>query len=86
MFDSIKNAEIEIMDWSDIDYLNQIMLKYGESTDEPFYGLNENGEQVSITVYPDVIVVGTFQENGWYRKNYYHSDGTCEELFDGKWV
>lgn len=86
MLDSIKNAEIEIMDWSDLGHLQNLMDIYGETTDEPFYGHNEIGEQISITICPNVIILGTFQNNGWYRKNYFYSDGTCEELFEGKWI
>ena len=28
--------------------------------------------------------VTTVQENGWTRINYYHADGTIEEIYEGK--
>ena len=48
-------------------------------------GTNEDGEDVSISVYNDTIIVVTYQNNGWVRKNFYYSDGSSEELFEGKW-
>ena len=77
--------QIQIDDWSDLDYLQTLMDKYGESTDEDFFGKNQNGEDIRIAIHPDRIILVTYQENGWVRKNYYWADGTTEELFDGKW-
>ena len=60
-----------------------LMDAYGNS--ETMYpGVNEDGETIHISIFSDMIVVGTCQKNGWYRKNIYHRDGTREELFEGK--
>ena len=47
-------------------------------------GDNQDGEPVLL--YPiskrgDVVRVDTFQDNGWIRSNYFHEDGTVEEMF-----
>ena len=49
-------------------------------------GKNEDGEMTTSSVYQDKIIIDTYQNNGWVRRNIYHRDGTREELFDGKWV
>ena len=50
-------------------------------------GESEHGERVLISVNEDNIVVETWQENGWVRKNYYYRDPLAdnEEIYDGKW-
>lgn len=85
MTETNKNFQIEITDWSDTEYLNELMEKYGDTTDA-FYGHNEDGESISISIFPDVIINETLQSNGWIRKNYFYPDGTCEEIFVGKWL
>jgi hypothetical protein len=32
----------------------------------------------------EIKKVTTVQENGWTRVNYYHKDGTVEEIYEGK--
>lgn len=49
------------------------------------YGMNEQLEDTTISVFHEKIVYVTYQHNGWVRKNVYWRDGTHEELFDGKW-
>ena len=77
------NEQIVIQNFQDIEYLNELMEKYGDS-ESPFFGKNQNDEHVIISICKDFICVETWQHNGWVRKNFYHSDGTVEELFDGK--
>ena len=60
-----------------------LMDTYGDSQ-YPYFGENENGETVSISIFPDQIVTLTYQSNGWHRKNVYWRDGTREELFEGR--
>ena len=60
-----------------------LMDAYGDSK-MMFPGVNEDGETVHISIFYDKIVVMTFQNNGWHRKNIYHRDGTREELFEGR--
>ena len=59
------------------------MDKYGDSK-YPYFGENEDGEMVSISIFPDKIVTMTYQSNGWHRKNVYWRDGKREELFEGR--
>jgi len=68
----------------DVKGMENLMEQYGNS-EVPFSGKNENGEDVTISVFYDKIIVSTDQANGWVRKNIYHKDGTREESFDGKW-
>ena len=49
------------------------------------WGHNKDGEQVSISVNKDNVVVETFQNNGWLRQDWYWRDGTQEEVFEGRW-
>ncbi len=64
--------------------MNELMQKYGDS-DTMKLGVNEIGEDVSISIYKDKIIVVTYQSNGWVRKNIYYPTGEREELYDGKW-
>lgn len=50
--------------------------------DMPLAGVNEDGEDTMVEVTNDFVLVWTFQENGWTRKNYYYIDGTVEELYE----
>lgn len=45
-------------------------------------GVNENGEWVSVKIYPDKIESKVLQSNNWYRINIYWKDGTEEELYE----
>lgn len=73
-----------MVDPSDYDGLRRIMDEHGDS-EVPFFGDNENLEEVMVSVAKDRIDVVTFQNNGWTRRNVYWCDGTREELFEGKW-
>lgn len=67
----------------DFNGMLEVMDKYGES-DNIYHGVNENLEDVTISVFHDHISITTYQSNGRVRKNIYWRDGTNEELFDGK--
>ena len=77
----MKNKEIVIENWYDLDHLCELMDEYGDS-EFPFSGENENGETILISIFPDKIVLETFQDNGWTRINHYHRDGMIEELYE----
>jgi hypothetical protein len=64
----------------DLDEMVALMDKYGDSK-SMYFGENEDGERVAISIFPDRIVVDTYQENGWCRINTYHRDGTREETY-----
>lgn len=64
--------------------LLDIMEEYGD-IDQPFFGKDEDLQDVEISVYKDQIIKVTYQNNGWVRKDIYWRDGTVEELFGGKW-
>lgn len=46
-----------------------------------FCGLNDDGERITVLVSPDAVEVSTLQDNGWFRVNTYHRDGTREETY-----
>lgn len=73
-----------MVDPSDYDGLRRIMDEHGD-IEVPFFGDNENLEEVMVSVAKDRIDVVTYQHNGWTRRNVYWRDGTREELFEGKW-
>ena len=58
-----------------------LMDAYGDS-DTMFPGVNEDGETVWISIFPDKIVTSTLQRNNWTRKNIYYRDGSSEELYE----
>lgn len=63
----------------------ELMKKYGEGS-WPYSGVNEDGEEVLVSISTDGIVVRTNQTNGWVRVNYYDADGEPEgETFEGRW-
>ena len=49
---------------------------------EPFFGENEDGEHIFVTMRNDVIELQTYQSNDWICKRYFYSDGTVEELYE----
>lgn len=48
-------------------------------------GINDCGEEINMMIQSDKVVVDTFQENGWIRRNTYWRDWSQEETFEGKW-
>lgn len=71
--------------FGEIEVRKQLMREYGNSTCD-FMGENEDGELVTMAIYTDKIIVTTYQNNHWVRKDYYDSDGEYEaEMYDGKW-
>lgn len=71
--------------FGEIEIRRQLMKEYGNSFAD-FIGENEDGEMVMMAIYTDKIIVTTYQNNHWVRKDYYDSDGNYEaEMYDGKW-
>ena len=71
--------------FGEIEVRRQLMKEYGDSTTD-FIGENEDGETVSMAIYTDKIIVTTYQNNHWIRKDYYDKDGCYEaEMYEGKW-
>ena len=57
------------------------MDKYGNS-DSMFFGDNDQGENVTLSIYCDKIICTTYQKNGWVRTNIYHCNGDQEEIYN----
>lgn len=65
--------------------IRNLMEKYGDSK-FPFYGKNENGEDIEIHIGKTDVIYKTYQNNGWIRVNYYDENGLPNgETFDGRW-
>lgn len=65
------------------DYLE--LTKRFDYEDFPVAGFNENAERVIIDRNDGedkYFKVTTFQNNNWIRVNYYHQDGTTEEIYE----
>lgn len=63
----------------------QLIDLYANS-DTMFFGENEIGEKVYLSIAKSGMVLKTEQENGWVRVNYYDKKGwPTGEGFDGKW-
>ena len=75
------NNTINLSDVYDLSKRVKIMKEHGNSK-EMFFGTNENGETFTVSIWPDKIVVSTYQNNNWTRINTYHADGTNEETFE----
>ncbi len=77
--------ETILIDFTDFDALRNLMDTHGETLDSMISAVNEEGEDQTISINPDNIVLDTCQNNGWVRRNIYWYDGDVEELFDGRW-
>lgn len=52
-----------------------------------YFGINEDGEDVELSINSDGMVLKTYQNNGFVRVNYYDSDGyNSGETFEGRWT
>ena len=81
----MENKELTFtVDPSDFDGMLEVMDKYGDS-ETMYFGKNEDEENVTISVFHDMIVVETYQTNGWVRKDIHHRDGSREEMYNGRW-
>lgn len=70
------------VNFDDIAGCKKLMKEHGNS-EFPFSGVNENGEEVLISVNPDNITVETFQRNGWLRTNVlWADDWRVEETYE----
>lgn len=84
--DNMNKKELTLkVDPSDLEGMLEVMDKYGDS-DTMYFGKNEDGEDVHISVFSDKIRATTYQSNHWVRKNTYYRDGSWDEMFDGKWT
>ena len=80
----MSEKELIKFDPSNLAGMKKLMQEHGDDETMKF-GSNELGEDVSISIFKDKIVVVTNQSNGWIRKNIYYPTGEREELFEGKW-
>ena len=74
------NNSINLSDVYDLSKRVEIMKEHGDSK-TMFTGTNTNDELVTISIFPNRIVVATYQKNNWIRTNTYWEDGTDEETF-----
>ena len=65
--------------------LTKELAKNHNGYDTMLVGRNIDEETMELHILSDHIVIVTYQHNHWIRKNYYWTDGTVEEIFDGKW-
>lgn len=67
--------EVQIkFDSTNPEQLKKLMKEHGNSA-TMLLGTNSEGENVSISIFPDRIVLVTYQSNGWIRKNYFDENG-----------
>lgn len=73
------------LSFGDVKTRRKLMELYGDSQ-TAYSGVNEDGEDVMVSIASNSIVVSTFQKNGWLRKNFYDEYGFNDgETFDGRW-
>lgn len=80
----VSNTHLMNANFNNINDVIRITELYGDS-ESSFFGENQNGERIMVSVFRDRVVVNTEQSNGFVRVNTYWIDGTIEENFDGKW-
>lgn len=83
MISEKENDKIQF-DPNDFEGMCRLMDTYGKS-DAMFFGKNEKGEEVTVSVLESEIAVKTFQKNGYTRLNTYYKDGGSDETYDGRW-
>jgi hypothetical protein len=49
------------------------------------FGTDDRGEDVSISINSDSVVLMTYQDNNVTRENIYRVDGSQEELYYRDW-
>ena len=57
----------------------RLLKKHGKC--EGLCGVNEDGENVIVSIDDRLAEVKTLQKNGWIRVNTYWYDGTSEETY-----
>jgi hypothetical protein len=57
----------------------ELVAKHGHI--EGYCGVNEDKENVVVSIDDECATIVTFQKNGFIRTNIYHKDGTNEELY-----
>lgn len=72
-----KVIKFDPCDWKG---MHALMDKHKEFTSE-YFGHNDDGERVGISINKDNITTMTYQSNGWVRENIYHRDFEEEELY-----
>ena len=73
------------MDFNTQEGRKKLIDLYADS-DSMFFGENEDGEKVYLSISKSGMVLNAEQENGWVRVNYYDEEGCATgEGFDGKW-
>lgn len=82
--ENIETDAVLYFDSRDLEGMRKIMDDY-HSYEYPFIGKNQDGEDTTLAVFKDTIVLLTYQSNRWVRKNYYYRDGSSEETFEGRW-
>lgn len=80
------NDKTETIEFDSSDYIGmlKLMKDYGDSL-LPFYGKNQDDEDIEVHIFKDKIITIVYQQNKWVRKNIYRDDGNTEELFEGRW-
>jgi hypothetical protein len=80
----MSNNEV-FFDGNDPKLLRNLMEQHGTS-EFPFYGKNEDGEDIEIHICKTSIILKTNQHNGWLRVNYFDESGLpAGETFEGRW-
>ena len=65
--------------------IRELMEQHGDSR-FPFYGKNDEGEDIEIHISKTSIIHKTYQRNGWVRANHYDDQGLpAGEIFEGRW-
>ena len=59
---------------------DELLKKYGYL--ETQAGVNEDGENVLISIDKICASITTLQNNGWSRVNIYYPDGASEEYYN----
>ena len=78
--EDIKREAYEHIDPGNMNQLLEL-TSHSDLFETGLVGENDEGEAVLTSIHEEYLLTITYQSNNWIRKNYYYTDGTCEELY-----
>lgn len=76
--------EINVENLQDVKYLQELCNTHSQYP-SMLFGTDDRGEDVSISINSDSVVLMTYQDNNVTRENIYRVDGSQEELYYRDW-
>ena len=78
---SLIQGNILVLNPDNLTELRAVMDRHGEAY-ATYFGANERGEDIQVTVTHDRLALRTYQSNGWQRVDVYRREGTHSVSYD----